>query len=279
VIAEYGGRGHPDPVPDRSEPAPDRFFADHQLAAWYDLFCPWCPDYEFYLGLVMDASAVLDVGSGTGTVLRRARELGHAGRLVGVDPAPGMLAQARAARDDIEWVEGTLGTRLGPEGWQGAFDLVFMSGHAFQVFTTDGQVRANLAAAHTALAPGGRFAFETRNPAARAWERWVPENTREVTDARGRTARMSYQLLSADGEFVEFSHTFSGPWPEPQLSRSRLRFLDVPALDSFLATAGFRAEARYGDFDRSPFTPGHSPEIITIAGHAPGRRSLPPAEE
>lgn len=243
---------------------PDRYFADHRLAAWYDLFCPWCPDYDFYLSLVMAARSVLDVGCGTGTVLRRARELGHDGRLVGVDPAPGMLARARA-REDVEWVAGTLDTMVGPAGWEGAFDLVFMSGHAFQVFTTDDQVRANLAAARAALAPDGRFAFETRNPAARAWERWRAEYAREATDAHGVTARMETDLLSVDGEFVEFTHTFSGPWPEPEVSRSRLRFLDVPALDGFLAEAGLGTEARYGGFDRSPFDPGRSPEIITIA--------------
>jgi SAM-dependent methyltransferase len=250
---------------------PDRFFADRELAAWYDLFCPWCPDYAFYLDLVQGADAVLDVGCGTGTVLRRARELGHGGRLVGVDPAPGMLAQARA-RADIEWVEGTLDAMLEPAGWRGAFDLVFLSGHAFQVFTTDDQVRATLAAARAALAPGGRFAFETRNPAARAWERWVPENAREVTDSRGVTARMEYRLLSVEEEFVEFTHTLSGPWSTPQLSRSRLRFLDAPALDALLTEADLRVTARYGGFDRSPYDPRTSPEIITIAEPADGDR-------
>jgi SAM-dependent methyltransferase len=36
-------------------------------AAWYDVLNPWGPSDDFYLGLVMGAGRVLDVGCGTGT--------------------------------------------------------------------------------------------------------------------------------------------------------------------------------------------------------------------
>src|SRR3979409_2536099 len=67
----------------------DRAFADASLAELYDLFCPFEPrgDFRFYLPLVMSAQAVLDVGCGTGALLHRARQIGHAGRLCGRDPA------------------------------------------------------------------------------------------------------------------------------------------------------------------------------------------------
>lgn len=42
-----------------------------------------------------------------------------------------------------------------------------MTGHAFQVLLTEGEVRAALAAVRTALVPGGTFVFETRNPDVR----------------------------------------------------------------------------------------------------------------
>ena len=72
-------------------------FSDARLAALYDAFSPWDDrgDFGFYLPLVMSARAVLDVGCGTGALLHAARQAGHTGRLCGLDPAAGMLAQAR----------------------------------------------------------------------------------------------------------------------------------------------------------------------------------------
>ncbi|MEK8169819.1 winged helix-turn-helix transcriptional regulator [Streptomyces sp. M19] len=55
-------------------------------------------DFTFYLPLVMSARSVLDVGCGTGALLRGARENGHTGRLCGLDPAVGMLEVARTRR-------------------------------------------------------------------------------------------------------------------------------------------------------------------------------------
>jgi ubiquinone/menaquinone biosynthesis C-methylase UbiE len=67
----------------------DRLFAEPRLAEFYDAFCAGRPDWAFYLPLVMSARSVLDVGCGTGELLRLAREQGHTGRLVGLtQPAP-----------------------------------------------------------------------------------------------------------------------------------------------------------------------------------------------
>jgi DNA-binding transcriptional ArsR family regulator len=40
-------------------------------AAWYDVMNQWGPSDDFYLGLVMSAGRVLDVGCGTGRLLHR----------------------------------------------------------------------------------------------------------------------------------------------------------------------------------------------------------------
>ncbi len=241
----------------------DRHFAEQNLAELYDLLAPWGePDDEFYFPLVMAADAVLDVGCGTGMLLREARRAGHSGRLVGLDPAAAMLTVGRADRADIEWVRGDLTTAA----YDGEFDLIVMSGHAFQVFLTDEQLRTNLAAARSALRAGGVFAFETRNPAARAWEAWRPENVRELVAADGTTVYYSHASAAQfDGEFVTFTSSFTSPaWDAPELSESTLRFLDAPALDAYLTDAGFEIESRYGAWDSSPFT-ASSPEIITLA--------------
>src|SRR5271154_5809004 len=126
----------------------DRLFAEPSLAALYDLFSPSerRSDFEFYLPYVMSARAVLDVGCGTGALLRRARESGHSGRLCGLDPAIGMLEQARK-RSDIEWILGDLSSL----SFDREFDLIVMTGHAFQVLVEDSELRASLAAIRSAL--------------------------------------------------------------------------------------------------------------------------------
>jgi SAM-dependent methyltransferase len=149
----------------------DRLFSDPVLAALYDTFGAGRRDFGFYLPIAMSAQSVLDVGCGTGALLHAAREAGHNGRLCGLDPADGMLQQARK-RSDIEWILGDLGGIT----WDRQFDLVLMTGHAFQVFIEDNELRVGLAAIRSALTPGGRLAFETRNPLVRGWETWTPEN-------------------------------------------------------------------------------------------------------
>ena len=118
----------------------DEGYADFRLARLYDAESPWHPQDDFYLSLDMQAGSVLDVGCGTGTRLVRARQVGHPGQLVGVDPAPGMLAVARAKSDQVEWIHGDAQTlSLGRR-----FDLATMTGHAFQVLLDDEAVRAAL---------------------------------------------------------------------------------------------------------------------------------------
>jgi SAM-dependent methyltransferase len=61
-------------------------YSDAQAVALYDVLNPWQPSDDFYLSLMVGAASVLDLGCGTGTVLKAARTAGHTGRLVGVDP-------------------------------------------------------------------------------------------------------------------------------------------------------------------------------------------------
>jgi SAM-dependent methyltransferase len=244
----------------------DRQFADARLAALYDVFHPWEPrgDLGFYLPLVMSAESVLDVGCGTGTLLHRAREAGHTGRLCGLDPGLGMLELARQ-HPDIEWVLGAVVAK----DWDQEFDLVVMTGHAFQVFVEDDELSASLARIGSALEQDGRFAFETRNPLARAWERWTPDNAVEATDTSGAVVRMEHDVDShLDGDRVSFTTTFTSPeWDQAEVSRSTLRFLDANSLSSFLSAAGLAIDDQFGDWDRQPLT-ATSPEIITIARRA-----------
>jgi SAM-dependent methyltransferase len=235
-------------------------YTDDETAALYDVLNAWGPSDDFYLALVMEATSVLDVGCGTGALLRRARQDGHTGRLCGVDPDRAMLGLARRGAD-VEWVDGTAASMA----WDGEFDLATMTGHAFQVFIDDDELRASLAAIRRALADGGRFAFETRNPRARAWESWTPQNGMDVVDPAGRAVHVSHEVESVAGDVVTLTETTSGPDGTPlRVDRASLRFLDVDTLAGFLAEAGFEIEGQYGGWSREPFDPA-SPEIVIIA--------------
>ncbi|MFE9446997.1 class I SAM-dependent methyltransferase [Streptomyces sp. NPDC006739] len=244
----------------------DHSFADLSLAALYDTLNPWGPGDDFYLGLVMSAGSVLDVGCGTGQLLRRARAEGHSGVLMGIDPAAAMLVQARRAAPDVHWMLGDMRAKL----WDADFDLVVMTGHAFQVLVSDQELRLCLRAVRDALAPGGgRFVFDTRNPAARPWEAWTPDRAREITRADGTAVRVSHEVRAVRGgpagEWVTFTETFEADaWDRPRVSTATLRFLDGEMLADFLAEAGLRVVEQYGDWAREPVS-SSSPEIITVA--------------
>jgi ubiquinone/menaquinone biosynthesis C-methylase UbiE len=216
---------------------------------------------SFYLPLMMSAESALDVGCGTGGLLHLARKCGHAGRLCGLDPAEGMLNQARR-RKHIEWVLGDLSSVR----WDAEFDLVVMTGHAFQQLITDEEIRVALAAIRMALIGGGRFAFETRNPLRRAWEQWSTQYSSQATNANGVVIRRETAVETpVTGDIVRFTTTFSSPgWNRPRVSHGVLRFLDLDSLCSFLTGAKLSIEQQFGDWDWSPLT-DTSPEIITIA--------------
>jgi SAM-dependent methyltransferase len=239
-------------------------FSDADTAALYDLMNPWDPGSwpaeRYYHELVMGADSVLDVGCGTGAMLAFARASGHRGRLAGLDPD--LAALERASRHDgIEWTPGT----AADAAWTAEFDLATMTGHAFQCLIADQEVGASLAAVHAALRDGGRFAFETRHPQARAWLDWNPANASDLTGPDGQPLRVWHEVESVAVDVVTLTETTARPdGTVLRVDRASLRFLDVPTLNAFLGAAGFQVEAQYGDWHRGPVT-GDSREIVTIA--------------
>lgn len=208
-------------------------YSDEEAAALYNVLNPWGPSDDFYLGLIQEAASVLDVGCGTGQLLHRARDAGDGRRLCGVDPDPAMLALA-AQRLDIEWTRATAASIT----FNREFEVALMTGHAFQVLVTDGEIRASLRAIRRALTDDGRFAFETRNPLVRAWEGWDHAQI-EVVDPQDRPLLVWYEVESVVNDVVTITETTADrDRTVLRVDRGSLRFLDVAALDRFLAEAG-----------------------------------------
>jgi SAM-dependent methyltransferase len=229
-------------------------FSDADAAALYDRLNPWNgADAVFYDSLVDDARDVLDVGCGTGQMLIAARERGHSGRLVGLDPDGPALDRARV-RADVEWVR----AKAEAAQWTGEFDLAVMSSNAFQFLVTDDELRKSLRAIGNALRTGGRFAFDTRYPAAREWEQW-PLAKIEVDGLV-----VGYDVEKVENGVVTFTESTSRGGEVLRVDRASLRFLEIEELNGFLGEAGFAVEAQYGDWTRGPVTE-RSGSVVTVA--------------
>jgi SAM-dependent methyltransferase len=236
-------------------------YAETRLAALYDALNPPGDDTEFYLSLPgQPPQAILDVGCGTGLLACAFAAQGH--QVTGADPAAAMLAVARGrpGGDQVRWIE----TDAAGLSVATRFDLVVLTGHVFQLLLGDDDVRAALDALGRHLAPGGRLAFETRNPAVREWQYWSPGETREQVETAEGTADVHYDISSVTGQLVTYETCIRFPDGESVAVPDTLRFMDQAEVARFLAGAGLADVTWYGDWDRSPFSPA-SPEIIAVA--------------
>lgn len=241
----------------------DEVFEDSLFASLYDHFNSWDVCDDFYLSLARESGGrVLDLGCGTGMLACRIARAGL--DVMGVDPAEGMLRIARA-RDGSDWV-----SWLKAEGQAlrlpQRFDLIYMTGHAFQALLSDDDAVALLRTAHDHLAEGGRLAFETRNPARKAWLGWTPDRRRRVVTAEHGQVEEFYET-SADARtgIVDLTHHYCfANTGKSIVGKSRIRFIDLDHLKRLLAMADLTPVAWYGDWDRSPIT-ATSREFIVIS--------------
>jgi SAM-dependent methyltransferase len=241
---------------------PDAIFTDPRSAAVYDVANPSRDDFEFYMELAgRSPIRVLDLGCGTGVLAVDLARRGH--DVTGLDPAAAMLeiARRRPGGERVRWIEGDA-RRFALDD---RFDLAVMSGHAFQVFLEPEDVAAVMRGVREHLAPGGRFAFESRNPIAREWDEWNPDATSERLDlGGGETVDVFYRVTDVHDGLVTFEthHRFADG--TTAVSPSTLRFLPQPEIAAGLAEAGFEAVEWLGDWTGAPFTDA-SPEIIVVA--------------
>jgi ubiquinone/menaquinone biosynthesis C-methylase UbiE len=238
------------------------------LAVVYDDENGWDASADFYRDLAqrIGAKTLLDLGCGTGTVTRGI-VAANGGSGVGVDPAQPMLDVARQkTRDEpVEWVQGDARTiQLGRQ-----FDLVIMTGHAFQAFLTEADQIALFRSVAGHLAPDGRFAFDSRNPAVQKWLEWVPGASNRVVDtvAYGAVEIWNEATMNPDRILDVQEHYRILSSGQRLRSDFRLRFSATEELWDGMMAAGLAVEHCYGDWDRSAFTP-NAPEIIIVARSA-----------
>ncbi|HVB41508.1 MAG TPA: class I SAM-dependent methyltransferase [Streptosporangiaceae bacterium] len=225
-------------------------FNDPRLVTVYDAMCPWSRDDDFFLSVVNEtpAARVLDLGCGTGRLALGMATAGHT--VTGVDPAQASLAAARAkpGASRVTWTEGT-----SPVLPAASFDVAVMTSHVVQFFVSDDEWAQVLADLKRALVPGGRLTFDTRDPAARTWERWNPvDSRRRITLPDGRVVTAWTEVEAVSDGVVSFALRYVFPDGPELLSTGALRFRGEDEVRSSLRQAGFTIDHIFGGWNREP---------------------------
>lgn len=246
--------------------AADPLYDDPRLASFYDLENGTAADggradFAFCLSLAEGAASVLDLGCGTGELAAMLAPGRHA---TGIDPAAAMLdvARMRPGGDQVEWIEADA-RRLQLEA---RFDLILLTGHAFQVFLTDADIAAVLSTIARHLAPDGRFVFDSRNPARREWEEWTRERSLRLADhpALGRCEAWNEIAYDDIRSIATYRTCYRPVDGGPLLSaHSDIRFTDRSALAEMIATAGLTVDRWLGNW-QGDACEDSSAEIIPI---------------
>jgi SAM-dependent methyltransferase len=228
----------------------DTHYVDPRLVALYDIENPRGADTDFYIQLAadIDAHRIVDLGCGTG--LLTCELASSARQVIGVDPAPAMLAVARhkPGAEKVQWIEGDSRAIGAPEA-----DLVIMTGNVAQIFLEDEAWDATLRDIHAALRPGGYLAFESRNPDDRGWERWNRAATYKQIDSPYGLVACWLELVNVGNDRVRFeAHNIFTMTGEDVVSSSELRFRSLSELTASLTSAGFTVEHVYGDWNCGP---------------------------
>ncbi|MEM9783289.1 MAG: class I SAM-dependent methyltransferase [Pseudomonadota bacterium] len=233
---------------------------------------------DFYASLTgPDTGSLLDVGCGTGSitsvVAERLRAHGADRPVTGVDLSQDMLDVAARRHPDVEWLLGDI--RHPPVAGR-RYDLAICCFYTMQVLSTDEDLATAFASIREALTDGGRFAFDIHQPnteflsMAAAGGLEDGRVVREFTDGTGRALRIR-EHSTYDPESLLFSgtwHLHDGETDErieiaPMVQTLRQIFPDVA--ERLLDGAGLKIVERYGDLDRSAFTPSSKRQVLVCA--------------
>lgn len=209
---------------------------------------------------------VLDLACGTGDV---ALALARAGRRVtAVDLSGPMLAHARtkAGAGAVTWVQADIRTFQSAQ----RFGLILLTGNAVQAMLTDAEQEALFANVRAHLAPGGTFAFDTRDPegtppADEPWEEWST-----FPDPAGVTVRVAGEGRWDPATSVMTWRT-RRTWPDGQARGTRIdcRFTPLSGLCARLERQGLTVQDVWADWAGAPHVPGHSPGAVLRCGASP----------
>lgn len=95
------------------------------------------------------------------------------------------------------------------------------------------------------------MAFESRNPAARAWQNWSADRSARET-AHGTLVEWSQVKEATPGVVELVFHNYFVDLDETIVENLTLHFRTREDVERELSEAGFIVDAVYGDWDRGP---------------------------
>ncbi|MDZ5622269.1 class I SAM-dependent methyltransferase [Nocardioides sp. HM23] len=204
------------------------------------------PTIELLAELAGEGPA-LELAIGTGRVGVPLRERGVP--VVGIELSEPMAARLRAKVD-----EATLPVTIGDMATSvvdgaGSFALVYLVYNTISnLRTQDEQVECFVNAARH-LSPGGRFVIEVGVPPLR---RLPPTQSAVPFDVGDEHVGFdTFDLATQQSTSHHFTRQADGTW---RRDAGSFRFTWPTELDLMARIAGLQLEARYGDWDRRPFT-------------------------
>ncbi len=231
-------------------------------------------DVQFYVEEAAAARGrVLELGCGTGRILVPTARAGHV--IVGLDTSSHMLERCRAkVLDEPEAVQQRITLTRGDVrdfDLSQRFALITAPFRVVQHLTSvDDQLRF-LAAAARHLALGGRLVFDVFNPhfaKLLAVDGVEHEDTPRQLLPDGRTLRRAFRVarvrwIDQVSEVELIYYVSDATRTEQRYVQSfEMRWFLRAEIEHVLARGGFRVQAMYGDFDRSPLRDGCSEQIV-----------------
>lgn len=233
----------------------DAHYGNPKLARLYDLDSGWSNERDFYVALAGNTKKnILDLGCGTGLICNRLAELGH--NVTGIDPAAIMLEQAKNKPygNQINWVCSTAQDFKS----ENKFDLIIMTGNAFQVLLEEKDLSALFKNVKRHLKPDGVFAFETRNPQLDWPSIWNYADQLETPEG---TVLESRRFLSLENDRMKFELLYEFP-DQTMVSQSELRFWHQEEIGKQVQAADLFVDRLLGDWDGKPLDPARSKEMV-----------------
>lgn len=237
----------------------------------YDVMVSWeerlAREEPFFQGLIRRANArrVLDVGCATGGHVLRFAEMGL--EAMGVDPSSEMMRIARnrvAGKPGVSFLQASFGELAEKVG--GEFDLLTCLGNTLPHALTRFDLDRALQDMASVLRRGGTLAIQQLN-----YDRILAEQRRFLgvsSGTRDGVEHLFFRFYDFDDLLLTFNVvTFrkeDGLW-NFRVYSTRLRAIRLAELEEALAGAGFESLATYGSYDKEPFDPRSSGDLVVVA--------------